>query len=163
MALLFGNIEYVEALGDELRITGHGWVALAIDQENPYIVVRLMGVDAKDVTTQAIERLKTAADVYDAEIEQESGQIVVRILVNGEIKIDIHCERVIEESRYYNLAELREIFKRLPSQVSPEELASYAKHLEKHGFFLSRPGGSAWAVELATKPSAEPTDAADLR
>lgn len=150
MALLFGNIEHVETLGDELRITGHRWVALAIDQEDPFTVVRLMGVDAKDVTPQAIETLKSAADIYDAEIEQESGQIVVHILVNDEIKIDIHCERVIQESRYYSLAELQEIFQWLPSQVSPEKLASYAEHLEKHGFLLSRPGGSAWAVEMAT-------------
>jgi hypothetical protein len=149
MALLFGNIEYVEVLGDELRITGHQWVALAIDQEDPYAVVRLIGVEANDVTPQTLETLRTAADIYDAWIEQEPGQSVVHIVVNGEIAIVIHCQRVIEESRYYNLAELREICERLPSSVSQDKFSTYAEHLEKHGFLLSRPNGTAWVVDLA--------------
>lgn len=142
MSLEFGNIEHVEVVNDEIRITGHAWVGLAFDHDNAYTVTRLVGVDPREITSEKIETLKEAGDVYDCEITRKEGASVVRIVIYDQAVVAFHCANIVKEFRYYNAAELHEIFQWLPGRSTPEELRGYIDSIRKHGFLVTINGSN---------------------
>jgi hypothetical protein len=150
MGLDFGNIKHVELIGDEVRITGHKWVALAFDMNDPFLVTRLLGVRPHEVAQEKIDALRVAADVYDSRITREDGHTVVRIEIHGEENFEIHCAQVTTEHRYYNAAELKEIFRWLPSRSTSQELATYMTQLAEHGFRVSIGDGEVLVEEIGS-------------
>src|SRR5206468_9100150 len=108
------------------------------------------GVEPREAAREKIDDLRAASDVYDSRITPERGHTVVRVEIHGEVTVEIRCERVVSEPRYYNAAELRDIFRWLPSRSTPEELAAYTTQIAEHGFRVSFRDGEVWVEEIGT-------------
>jgi len=150
MGLYFGNIESVDVYPDEVRITGHKRVALAFGENDPFLVTRLLGVTSQEVAQEKINALRSVADVYESRITREQGYTVVRIEIHGEETVEIRCAQVTTEHRYYNAAEIREIFHWLPSRSTSKELAIYITQFVEHGFRVSFRDGQVLVEEIGT-------------
>lgn len=134
MSLDFGNIESVQLFAGDVQITGHKWVALAFAHDDAYLVTRLVNVHPSDLTPEQIDILSDAADVYDSNITLADGRSIVQFTVNGSIELVFRCEKVLQETRYYNAPEIENIFRWLPSRSTTFELATYIADIRAHGF-----------------------------
>ena len=148
MSCNFGNIEYVEVKGNEIHLTGHRYVGLALDRDDPYIVTRFVDVQSDDLGAKKIDDILHASDVYDSEIVTLDEGILVRFLINDSVEVSFHCKEISEGSRYYNRGELQEIFRWLPSKCSSGELNAHIAAVNKHGFSVAFLDGTVVAKSL---------------
>jgi hypothetical protein len=142
MGAKLGNIEAVELIGTELKITGHKWVGLAFDFDDAYQITRFSGVDPADFDEEKIEHILGASDVYDCEIKKTDSGFSVRLFIWDKVKICFNCSEVFTGFRYYTEDELNEIFSWIKKECTSKEVKEYIQHIERHGFCATNTDGS---------------------
>lgn len=133
MGMDFGFIKSAVANGDEIVITAHQYVALALDRDDPIMVTRLIGVNTDNFKADVINLIATAADIYDVEITEINDKQHIKMHIGDDKPVLILANAMKVECRYYNAQELNEIFTWLPSQCNAQELQTHIKNVEKHG------------------------------
>jgi hypothetical protein len=144
MGAEFGDLRGARIDGADVVLTGHQYVALAFDRDDPILEVRLVGA-APTVDESALSQLAQAGDVYEAFVVGRDGAptVVVRL---GDEDIRIRCLRVERTARWYVREELAEIVSFWGE--SDAELARYVESARRRGFALRR-AGAVWTVEPA--------------
>jgi hypothetical protein len=139
MSTELGNIENAAMLIGGFVVTGHQWVALAFEEDEPYMITRFEGLK-RELSAEEISYVNDTSDVYDYWVTPIENGFAVRFRIWDQIEVVFECSEVITTYRYYESVELERIFQNLTS-ASPELLESYIRKIERHGFKITTNGG----------------------